>query len=141
MPESFSPVKEVLLYCRFCNKVVVSQLERSIAGSGRIVDKESTFEYVCSRCHRTHCYYGKDILESSEPTESTESTEVVENTSPEITPEPRKYSISEHFLIGETINHPSYKCIGIVVGKEPGKPNRLLVKFEKTLTSLVEDIN
>ncbi|MGD9199988.1 MAG: hypothetical protein PVI26_00355 [Chitinispirillia bacterium] len=133
MPESFSPVKEVLLYCRFCNKVVLSQLERSIAGSGRVVDRESTFEYICSRCHRTHCYYGKDIMESTNQEE--------ENISSEVTQKPRNYNISEHFLIGETINHPSYKSIGIIVGKEPGKPNRLLVKFEKTLTSLVEDIN
>lgn len=132
MAASFTPISELQLYCRFCKRVLPAQLERSIAGSGRTVDKKSTFEYICSRCHRTHCFFGEDIIEKIDNDQ--------EDTS-ESEQKPREYKLSEHFLIGEKITHPSYESVGTVVGKDPGIPNRLLVKFEKTIITLVEDIN
>jgi len=131
MAETFTPAETLQIYCRFCKKTLEAQLERSIAGSGRIVDKDSTFEYICSRCHRPHCFFGRDIIQVSK-TESEEET-------PE--QEPREYKITDHFLVGEKITHPSYECVGTIVGKDPGSPNRLRVKFEKTIATLVEDIN
>lgn len=132
MAETFTPAEALQLYCRFCKKTLPAQLERSIAGSGRVVDKESTFEYICSRCHRPHCFYGKDLIEK--PKDDPEKKEKSEQ-------KPREYKISEHFLVGEKITHPSFETVGTIVGKDPGNPNRLLVKFEKTITTLVEDIN
>lgn len=139
MADSFSPAKELLLYCRFCKKTNMVQLERSIAGTGRVIDINSTFEYICTRCHRTHCFYGKDIITEVETEQSDEPKEekVPENEIPENV---REYKLTEHFLIGERITHPSYECVGIVVGKNPGIPNQILVKFEKVITTLVEDI-
>lgn len=131
MAETFTPAEILQIYCRFCKKTLPAQLERSIAGSGRVVDKGATFEYICSKCHRPHCYYGKDIIEEKILTEPNDIK----------ISEPRKYKISEHFLIGEKISHPSFDTIGMVVGKDPGNPTKLLVKFEKTITTLVEDIN
>lgn len=131
MAEPFTPADELQIYCRFCKKTLPAQLERSIAGSGRVVDKNSTFEYICSRCHRPHCFFGKDIIQVLKEDSEKETPEL----------EPREYKISEHFLVGEKITHPSYECVGTIVGKEPGNPNRLLVKFEKALASFVEDIN
>jgi hypothetical protein len=131
MAETFTPAETLLIYCRFCKKTVPAQLERSIAGSGRVVDKDSTFEYICSRCHRPHCFMGKDIVPLSELESEGESPES----------EPREYKITDHFLVGEKITHPSYECVGTIVGKDPGSPNRLLVKFEKTIATLVEDVN
>ncbi len=133
MAETFTPAETLQIYCRFCKKTLPAQLERSIAGSGRVVDRDSTFEYICSRCHRPHCFCGNDIIPITES-----DTESDEETSEQ---EPREYKISDHFLVGEKITHPSYECIGTIVGKDPGSPNRLLVKFEKTIATLVEDIN
>ncbi len=127
----YTPAEELLIFCRFCKKALPAQLERSIAGSGRLINKDSTFEYICSRCHRPHCFYGKDLIEVTKTDE--ENTEKVE-------PEPREYKINEHFRVGERITHPSYETVGIIVGKDPGNPNRLRVKFEKIITSFVEDI-
>ena len=131
MADSFKPASELQIFCRFCKATLPAQLERSIAGSGRSIDKESTFEYTCPKCQKSHYFFGKDILE--EP-------EVDEEKSEDTDPEPREYKTTEHFLIGEKITHPSYKTVGIIVGKNPGNPSRLLVKFEKTITPLVEDI-
>ena len=123
---------QLQLYCRFCKKTVSATLERSIAESGKDVDRESTFEYVCSSCRRPDCYYGKDLVEAPQPT-SPESIAPPYN--------PRPYNITQRFLVGEKIIHPSYKSIGIVVGKYPGVPTRLIVKFEKNIVSLVEGID
>jgi|GEM_PF-681203 len=132
MPETFKPAFELQLYCRFCRSTLPAQLERSIAGSGRTIDKEASFEYICPKCQKSHFFHGKDIIEDipEEP-----------KAPPKIKFEPKKYKISERFLIGEKISHPSYESIGIVVGKDPGVPNKVLVKFEKTIASLVEGIN
>jgi hypothetical protein len=130
--QSFCPAEVLEIYCRFCKKTLPAQLERSIAGSGRIVDKASTFEYICSRCHRPHCFHGNDIISEPAPPALDE---------PENELKPRPYLISEHYLIGEKIMHPSYDCPGTIVGKYPGNPNRLFVKFEKIITTLVEDVN
>lgn len=131
MAEAYAPIDVLEIYCRFCKKAVPAQLERSIAGSGRVLDRESTFEYICSKCHRAHCYYGKDIVQRNPDTENGDSPDA----------EPRKYKITDHFCIGEKISHPSYDTIGVVVGKDPGTPNRLIVKFEKVIATLVEDVN
>ncbi len=128
--EPYKPAEELQIYCRFCKKTLAAQLERSIAGSGRTIDKQSSFEYICSRCHRSHCFFGKDLIKLQETDENTEIPE----------PEARAYNISEHFLVGERITHPSFETVGTIVGKEPGNPNRILVKFEKVITEFVEDI-
>jgi hypothetical protein len=129
MVTSFSPAGTLELFCRFCKKTHPAQLERCIAETGKLLDRDSTFEYTCSRCHRPHCYFGKDIID-----EEYHTLLAVEGA-------PRVYKTSEHFLIGEKIIHPSFKSLGKIVGKDPGKPPRLVVKFEKTITLLVEDIN
>ena len=49
MAKSFTPVEELLLYCRFCRKTIPATLERGIAGSGRTVDMKATFEYICKQ--------------------------------------------------------------------------------------------
>ncbi|MBN1983676.1 MAG: hypothetical protein JW795_19230 [Chitinivibrionales bacterium] len=132
MAQHFTPPTQLQLYCRFCKKTVFAPLERCIAGSGKELDKESTFEYVCTHCRRPHCYYGRDILEEC-------AMNLVNGQS--TTALPRTYKISERFLVGEKIIHPSYKSIGIVVGKHPGMPTKLIVKFEKSIVSLVEGIH
>lgn len=127
MPNSFTPPEQLDMYCRFCKKVLPAQLERSIAGSGRTVDKESTFEYFCTKCHRTSCYLGKDL----------QGAEDVEQANDGV----REYAAKEHFLVGEVIKHTSFKDQGTVVGKDLGSPSRILVQFEKKgLRKLVEDI-
>lgn len=157
MATSFIPANELDIYCRFCKKVISSVLERSIAGSGRTVNRESTYEYICTKCHRAHCFYGTDIIEAI-PEDTTAENDVKEKavakdgekiakkdegaTEPVVTEqEPREYSISDHFLIGEKIKHPSYEAIGTIVGKNPGLTNQIQVKFEKVLVKLVEDVN
>lgn len=132
MADTFKPATELQLFCRFCKATLPAQLERSIADSGRSIDKESTFEYICPKCQKSHYFFGKDIIEDPEIDE--EETTDAES-------EPREYNTNEHFLIGEKIKHPSYKTIGVIVGKNPGNPTRLLVKFEKTITPLVEGIS
>jgi hypothetical protein len=123
---SFAPVDELNAYCRFCNKILPAQLDRSIAGNGRIVDKESTFEYFCTKCRKTFCYSGKDLL----PSESAEKGT-----------EPRDYLPKNHYVIGEKIAHKKFKDTGLVVGKDRGVPARILVQFEKSgFKKLVEDI-
>lgn len=131
MAESFKPVLELKIFCRFCKTTLPAQLERSIAGSGRAIDKESSFEYICPKCQKSHYFFGKDIIE--EPN-------IEEEDLPDTEPHPREYKVSERFLIGERITHPSFKSVGLIVGKNPGNPSRLLVKFEKTIAPLVEGI-
>lgn len=125
--ETFSPVEDVDIFCRFCQKTLPAQLDRSIAGNGRTVDKESTFEYSCSKCGKTFCYSGKDLKEQQQP--------------PEDAQKPRDYIPKNHYVIGETIAHKKFKDNGRVVGKDHGTPTRILVQFEKSgLKKLVEDI-
>jgi hypothetical protein len=123
---TFAPVDELNAYCRFCQKILPAQLDRSIAGNGRIVDKESTFEYFCTKCRKTFCYSGKDLL-TAEPAEKGA--------------EPRDYIPKNHYVIGEKIAHKKFKDTGLVVGKDRGVPARILVQFEKSgFKKLVEDI-
>jgi hypothetical protein len=129
MVTAFAPVVKLELFCRFCKKTHPAQLERSIAGTGKVLDRDSSYEYVCSRCHRPHCFFGKDII-------GQESDSLIDGENI-----PRVYKITDHFLVGEKIIHPSYKSVGKVVGKDPGKPARLVVKFERSIALLVEDIN
>jgi hypothetical protein len=124
---SFAPVDELTAYCRFCQKILPAHLDRSIAGNGRLLDKESTFEYFCTKCRKTFCYTGKDLL----PSEEASKTNL----------EPRDYIPKNHYVIGEKIQHKKFKDTGLVVGKDRGVPARILVQFEKSgLKKLVEDI-
>jgi hypothetical protein len=126
---AFAPVMELSLFCRHCHKVMPSQLERSIAGSGKVVDKESTFEYFCSKCRHTICYSGKDLKGVPEPL------------IPDNDPELREYNPKNHFLVGEVIKHSSFNESGKVVGKDQGTPGRIIVQFEKSgLKKLVENL-
>ncbi|HUI90861.1 MAG TPA: hypothetical protein VLX68_01315 [Chitinivibrionales bacterium] len=124
---SFSPVADLTAYCRFCQKTLPAQLDRSIAGNGRLLDKEATFEYFCTKCRKTFCYSGKDLLASEEAVKKDCPT--------------RDYIPKNHYVIGETITHKKFKDKGLVVGKDKGVPTRILVQFEKSgLRKLVEDI-
>jgi hypothetical protein len=126
-PDTFSPIEEAEIFCRFCQKTLPAQLDRSIAGNGRVVDKDATFEYSCSKCGKTFCFSGNDLMEHKEPAE-----EIAK---------PRDYIPKNHYVIGETITHKKFKENGLIVGKDRGTPSRLLVKFEKSgLKKLVEDI-
>jgi hypothetical protein len=125
-PETFSPIEEAEIFCRFCQKTLPASLDRSIAGNGRVVDKDATFEYSCSKCGKTFCFSGNDLMEHKEGSEEVE---------------PRDYVPKNHYFIGETISHKKFKENGLIVGKDRGSPSRLLVKFEKSgLKKLVEDI-
>jgi hypothetical protein len=127
MSSPFLPVEELEAFCRFCGKITSVQLDRSIAENGRTVDRKSTFEYLCSKCFKTFCFSGIDLLEQ----QKTEDPE----------PEPHEYSPQEHFLIGETIFHKKWNELGTVVGKDKGSPSRIIVNFEKLgMRRLVEDI-
>jgi hypothetical protein len=128
MATNFTPMEILDLYCRSCKKVLPGQLERSIADSGRTINKDGSFEYFCSKCNHTTCYTGKDLLPAADPEEVADR-------------EPRDYSATEHYLIGETISHKSFKDTGKVVGKDQGEPSRIQVLFEKNgLKKLVEDV-
>jgi hypothetical protein len=124
--EVFSPVEGIDIYCRFCQKILPAQLDRSIAGNGRTVDKDATFEYSCSKCGKTFCFSGNDLKENKEEDKTAEH---------------REYNPKNHYVIGETIIHKKFKETGLIVGKDNGSPTRILVKFEKSgLKKLVEDI-
>jgi len=123
----FSAIEELNAFCRFCQKTYPAELDRSIAGNGRVVDRESTFEYCCSKCHKTFCFSGKDLA----ALEDAEKEALA----------PREYVPSQHYLIGEKITHKQFKDTGFVVGIDRGSPARILVQFEKSgLKKLVEDI-
>ena len=132
MASNFVPPSELDIYCRFCKKVMPAILERSIADNGRIIKEDSTFEYSCTKCHRTHCYKGSDIdnLFVADTDEVNVETETVV----------KEYSINEHYHIGDKISHSSHDEEGTVVGKEPGSPTKINVLFGKKITTLVEDI-
>ncbi len=124
MSVTFSPIEELDLYCRFCNKVIPAQLDRSIAENGRVLDRLSTYEYYCTKCFKTVCFTGTDLLEQNAKCET-----------------PRIYKPSDHFLLGETIFHQSFNEHGVVVGKDNGTPSRIMVLFEKSgLKKLIQDI-
>jgi|WetSurMetagenome_2_1015567.scaffolds.fasta_scaffold00055_19 hypothetical protein len=124
---TFAPVDELIAYCRFCQKILPAHLDRSIAGNGRLLDRESTFEYFCTKCRKTFCYNGKDLLPSEDASKSGS--------------EPRDYIPKNHYVVGEKILHKKFKETGLVVGKDKGVPARILVQFEKSgLKKLVEDI-
>ena len=127
MPSPFIPVEDLEIYCRFCDKITPVQLDRSIAENGRTVDRNSTFEYLCSKCFKTVCFSGNDLLEQPKPDE------------PEA--ESREYSPQEHFVIGETIYHKKWDDSGVVIGKDNGNPSRIMVNFENSgIKKLVQDL-
>jgi len=124
----FIPVETLELFCRFCEKITTCQLDRSIAGNGRTIDKNSTFEYYCTKCFKTACFSGNDLLEQSKSTSGGKQ-------------QPREYTPHEHYLIGERIYHKKFKESGLVVSKDSGTPSRLLVLFNKAgLKKLVQDM-
>jgi hypothetical protein len=126
MSSAFTPVDDLEIFCRFCNKTNPAQLDRSIAENGRTVDRNSTFEYLCSKCFKTFCFSGRDLLEGQKAAEQSS----------------RDYAPREHFYIGEKIFHKKWKESGIVVGKEKGTSGMtILVNFEKSgLKKLIEDL-
>jgi hypothetical protein len=124
---TFSPAEELVVFCRFCQKSLPAQLDRSIAGNGRIVDKESTFEYFCTKCRKTFCFSGNDLISQASASEKEA--------------EPRDYLPKNHYVIGEKVSHKKFKDTGVVVGKDRGAPARILIQFEKSgLKKLVEDL-
>jgi len=126
--EKFFPEESLNVYCRFCKKLLPAQLDRSIAGNGKTVDRASTFEYYCTKCYKTFCYSGEDLLPRQEEEKNEEAAV-------------RDYLPTEHYFIGETIFHKKFKEDGVVVDKDEGSPSRILVSFEKNgLKKLVEDI-
>ena len=92
--EPFLPVEETQIFCRFCQKTLPAQLDRSIAGNGRIVDKDGTFEYSCSKCNRTFCFSGNDLLDQKARADETLK--------------PRDYVPKNHYFIGEKILHKKF---------------------------------
>jgi hypothetical protein len=134
MSIQFSPVETLELFCRFCEKVTTCQLDRSIAGNGRTIDKDSTFEYYCAKCFKTACFSGNDLLEQPKPATGDKQP-------PGNKQQPREYSPHDHYCIGERLRHKRFKETGLVVGKENGTPSRILVSFDKAgLKKLVQDI-
>jgi len=127
MSSQFSPIDEVQILCRFCGKITEAHLDRCIAGNGKVVDRNSVFEYYCTRCMKTFCFSGTDILEQRKgPLELDEL---------------RHYAPSEHFFIGEVIHHKQFKESGTVVGNDHGSPSKIVVNFPKNgLRKLVQDM-
>jgi hypothetical protein len=124
---AYLPVENVELFCRFCGKVTPCQLDRSIAGNGRTIDKNSTFEYYCTKCFKTACFSGNDLLEQSKVKPEKE--------------QPREYTPHDHFYIGEQIYHKKLKETGLVVSKDTGTHSRILVQFAKSgLKKFVQDM-
>lgn len=130
---AYTPVEELEMFCSHCKKTMPSVLERSVAEAGRTIDENATFEYVCTKCNSTSCYQGKDLIPITPVEEGAEENEPV-------AAEIKEYKISESYKIGEFISHPSYEVEGLIVGKKPGKPVQLAVKFEKKIIYLVENV-
>jgi len=127
MSSSFSPVEDMQIYCRFCDKITPVTLDRSIAENGRTVDRNSTFEFLCSKCYKTVCFSGNDLVEQKKTDTPAEA--------------PRNYSPREHFYIGETIHHAKWNENGLVIGIDRGTPKRIHVNFEKSgIKKLIEDL-
>ncbi len=128
MSSRFTPTEELDLFCRFCEKILPAQLDRSIAENGKIVDRNSTFEYYCTKCFKTICFSGEDLFRETEDT-------------PPISDDSRPYSPQNHYLIGEKLFHKTFNESGVVVGKENSKPVKILVNFERNgLKKLVMDL-
>lgn len=132
MSDKFLPATELEIYCRFCRKVFSARLERSIAHTGKFLGANSTFEYVCTKCSRSHCFYGSDLINTMLIEDEIDHDDYVNSV--------HSYRITDHFKIGERITHPRFEEVGIIVGKEPGVPNKILVKFNKKITTFVEDV-
>lgn len=129
MSAVFTPVETLELFCRFCEKVTPAQLDRSIAGNGRTIDRNSTFEYYCTKCFKTACFSGNDLPEQVK-TKSKSEKEL-----------PREYTPKAHYYIGEHIFHKKFKEAGLVVSKDPGTPSRITVQFAKAgLKKLIQDL-
>lgn len=127
MAAPFSPIENLEIFCRFCEKITSVQLDRSIAENGRIVDRNSTFEYLCSKCFKTVCFTGTDLLEMPKPEDGERVVRI--------------YSPKEHYLIGEQIQHKKWKDSGIVVSKDNSVPSKILVNFNKLgLKKLIQDL-
>ena len=132
MSVQFIPVETLELFCRFCEKVTTCQLDRSIAGNGRTIDRNSTFEYYCTKCFKTVCFSGNDLLEQAKPVAGGKQPSSGKQ-------QPREYNPHERYLIGERVSHKKFKETGLVVNKENGTPRRILVQFHKSgLKKLVE---
>jgi hypothetical protein len=128
MSTTFTPVETLELFCRFCGKITPCQLDRSIAENGRTIDRTATFEYYCTKCFKTACFCGNDLLEQIK-------------VKPDKKQLPREYSPMEHYYIGERIFHKKFKTIGLVVGKESGIPSTIIVLFEKGgIKKLIQDV-
>lgn len=128
MSITFIPVESLELFCRFCGKITPCQLDRSIAENGRTIDRTATFEYYCSKCFKTACFSGNDLLEQAK-------------TKPDKKPQPRDYDPLLHYYIGERIFHKKFKESGLVVGRNSGTPSIILVDFPKAgLKKLVQDM-
>jgi hypothetical protein len=128
----FSPVETLEQFCRFCEKVTTCQLDRSIAGNGRTIDRNSTFEYYCTKCFKTACFSGNDLIEQVKPAPGIKQSSAGKQ-------QPREYTPHERYFIGERIAHKKFKETGLVVNKENGTPRRILVQFQKSgLKKLVE---
>lgn len=127
MASPFSPIEDLEIFCRFCEKITSVQLDRSIAENGRIVDRNSTFEYLCSKCFKTVCFTGTDLIGMPKPEDAER--------------EVRIYSPKEHYLIGERVEHKKWKDTGTVVNKDNSVPSKILVNFDKLgLKKLVQDL-
>ena len=135
----YTPVEELDMLCKYCKKPMPAVVERGVPDTGRIIDETATFEYVCTKCNRTHYYLGSDLLEdvSQEDAVEGEESETEEEAKPV---EAREYSISEKYRIGEFIKHPSFEDIdGKIVGKIHGNPGQIIVQFNKKIKYFIEN--
>jgi len=127
MAENFRPIQTIDVNCRFCKRIQPAQLDRSIAANGKTVSRESSFEYLCTKCKRSFCFTGTDLAEYVETQQDQAS-------------EARDYNPRMHCLLGDIVYHKKFKESGAVVNKESGSPSCILVNFEKTgIKKLVED--
>ncbi len=124
----FTPAEELELFCRFCEKILPAQLDRSIAENGKVVDKSSVFEYYCTKCFKTSVFNGDDLIDDDS----------IKNTD---TNNLRTYSPHDRYLIGEKLFHAAFKETGTIVGKENSIPVKILVDFKRNgLKKLVMDL-
>lgn len=124
----FSPAEELELFCRFCEKILPAQLDRSIAENGKVVDKSSVFEYYCTKCFKTTVFNGEDLIDDV-------SFKSIDNDNL------RTYTPRDHYLIGEKLFHSAFKETGTIVGKENSIPVKIMVNFKRNgLKKLVMDL-
>jgi hypothetical protein len=128
MSSRFNPIEEPDLYCRFCEKIIPAQLDRRIAENGKSTERSSIYEYYCTKCFKTTCFPGSDLIDETERKNDTSETL-------------RVYSPRDHFFIGEYIRHCIYDETGLVVGKENSSPSKILVHFPvHGLKKLIQDL-